>query len=56
MRDFHILEKKIDALQNEFKKINELQDHLNDGRYDFWRKCSEAHEDYEDLKKSKHDL
>ena len=56
MKDFHILEGKIEVQQKQLKKLNELQDNLTGEIYDLWKECTHAHKDYEDLKKSKHDL
>lgn len=57
MKEFHILEGKIEVLQKKkLKELNELQDDLTEKRYDLWKECAQAHKDYVDLKKSKHGL
>lgn len=54
MKKFKILEDKVQSLQTELKQLNELYDNLKEERYDLWKKCSQAHYDYDNLEISKH--
>jgi len=56
MENFKILEEMVQSLQTEMKQLNELQDHLEEERYDLWKECSQSLHDYENLGISKHNL
>ena len=56
LKNFQELENKLKALKKDLEELDELHDHQNEERCDFWRECAQAHKDYEDLEKSKHDI
>ena len=51
-----VLEDKIQSLQSKLKQLNEVHDYLKEERHDLWKKCSQAHHDYENLEISKHNI
>ena len=38
------------------RELNELHNHQSEEIHDLWKECAQAHKDYEDLEKSKHNL
>ena len=56
MRNFKILEDKMQSLQTQLKQLNELHYYLREERFDLQKECSQAHHDYDNLEKSKHNL
>ena len=56
MKDLKKFKNQLEDMKIELKKLNELHDHLNEERYNVWKECSQAPEDYENLKASKHSM